>query len=108
MPAGGTLVIACWCQREATLAKPFSQQEQQELQFLCEEWAHPYFISIKDFERLLQVGCFDLQRRKMLVVWCSGLWESPEEQPRNLVAHCYLQRGQLRENWCRHSTLVPK
>jgi len=54
--AGGTLVIACWCQREETPDKPFTDKERQELQFLYDEWAHPYFISIQEFERLMRVS----------------------------------------------------
>uniref|UniRef100_A0A7S3VSG5 Methyltransferase domain-containing protein n=1 Tax=Dunaliella tertiolecta TaxID=3047 RepID=A0A7S3VSG5_DUNTE len=51
---GGTLVIACWCQREETPDKPFTDREREELQFLYDEWAHPYFISIQEFERLMK------------------------------------------------------
>jgi len=50
---GGTLVIACWCQREETPSRPFSADEKKELQFLYDEWAHPYFISIEEFVRLM-------------------------------------------------------
>lgn len=50
---GGTMVIATWCQREETAATPFSQHEQAELQFLYDEWAHPYFVSIEEYERLM-------------------------------------------------------
>lgn len=48
-------MIACWCQREETPSTPFSPEENEELRFLYEEWAHPYFISIQEFERLMQV-----------------------------------------------------
>ncbi|GLC52876.1 hypothetical protein PLESTB_000683600 [Pleodorina starrii] len=51
---GGTLVIACWCQREETPAAPFSQQDKDDLQFLYDEWAHPYFISIQEFDRIMK------------------------------------------------------
>ena len=53
---GGTLVIACWCQREETPSTPFSSQEKKDLQLLYDEWAHPYFISIQEFERLMNVS----------------------------------------------------
>lgn len=53
---GGSLVIACWCQREETPENPITDAERQELQFLYDEWAHPYFISIQEFCRLMQVG----------------------------------------------------
>jgi hypothetical protein len=52
------MVIACWCQREAGVngAPPLSKQEQEELNFLYEEWAHPFFISIQEFCRLMEVS----------------------------------------------------
>jgi SAM-dependent methyltransferase len=53
---GGHLVIACWCQREETPEKPLSDEDKANLQFLYEEWAHPYFISIQEFCRLMEVG----------------------------------------------------
>jgi len=49
---GGTLVLACWCQRDADAARgarPLTQDDRANLTFLCEEWAHPYFISIEEF-----------------------------------------------------------
>jgi MPBQ/MSBQ methyltransferase len=51
------MVIACWCQREAGIngAPPLSKQDQEDLNFLYEEWAHPFFISIQEFCRLMQV-----------------------------------------------------
>ena len=54
--AGGTLVIACWCQREETPATPFSNEEKDQLQFLYDEWAHPFFISNLHFGRLMEVS----------------------------------------------------
>ncbi|KAG2492299.1 hypothetical protein HYH03_009539 [Edaphochlamys debaryana] len=50
---GGTLVIACWCQREEG-SRPFTEQDKADLQFLYDEWAHPYFISIEEFGRLMR------------------------------------------------------
>lgn len=58
---GGTLVIACWCQREETAARPFSADDKKQLQFLYDEWAHPFFISIQEFERLMKgTGAMDV------------------------------------------------
>lgn len=54
--AGGTLVIACWCQREETPEKPFTDKDRADLQFLYDEWAHPFFISYEEFGRLMEVG----------------------------------------------------
>ena len=53
-------MIACWCQREETSATPFSQQEKDQLQFLYDEWAHPYFISNLEFGRLMEVSAQNL------------------------------------------------
>lgn len=52
---GGTLVIACWCQRDESPTAPFSDGDKARLRFLYEEWAHPFFISIEEFGRLMQV-----------------------------------------------------
>ena len=49
---GGTLVIATWCQRELAQGEEFTKDEKGKLQFLYDEWAHPYFISIEEYERL--------------------------------------------------------
>jgi MPBQ/MSBQ methyltransferase len=51
---GGVLVIATWCQREAdALKNPFTDKEKKNLAFLYEEWAHPFFVSIEEYERLM-------------------------------------------------------
>ena len=49
---GGKIVIATWCQRETP--PEFTEKEKSNLKFLYEEWAHPYFISYEEYERLLQ------------------------------------------------------
>lgn len=51
---GGRLVIATWCQREVTPDTPFTKVETQELDFLYTEWAHPFFVSIQEYARLMQ------------------------------------------------------
>jgi MPBQ/MSBQ methyltransferase len=51
---GGKIVIATWCQREATPTTPITAAEQKELLFLYEEWSHPYFVSIEEYARMLQ------------------------------------------------------
>jgi MPBQ/MSBQ methyltransferase len=50
---GGTLVIATWCQREATPDRPLTPKEKDKLQFLYDEWAHPYFISKEEYVRIM-------------------------------------------------------
>lgn len=53
--AGGSLVIATWCQREETPDEPFTARERGALQFLYDEWAHPFFVSVQEYGRLLEV-----------------------------------------------------
>jgi hypothetical protein len=53
--AGGSLVIATWCQREETPDEPFTARERAALQFLYDEWAHPFFVSVQEYGRLLEV-----------------------------------------------------
>lgn len=77
---GGTLVIACWCQREETPQAPFSEKDKADLKFLYDEWAHPYFISIQEFERLMN-GTGKLQavhtanwNKNTLASWRHSIW----------------------------------
>merc|ERR1711924_46627 len=48
----GNLAIA-WCQREETLDTPFTDKEKDDLKFLYDEWAHPYFVSKEEYKRIL-------------------------------------------------------
>ena len=48
-------MIATWCQREETPEVPFSEADRAALQFLYDEWAHPYFVSVQEYGRLLEV-----------------------------------------------------
>lgn len=48
---GGTLVIATWCQRDDTDA-PLTEEDKNRLQFLYDEWAHPFFISKEAYGKL--------------------------------------------------------
>lgn len=77
---GGTLVIACWCQRDETPERPFSEQDKKDLKFLYEEWAHPYFISIEEFERIMKVRARKAAARRTRAhhTWgCAGAATSP-------------------------------
>ena len=70
------MVIACWCQREAGVngAPPLSHREKDDLQFLYDEWAHPFFISYQEFCRMLEVrlGPFWWGVVCWQVYWVSG------------------------------------
>lgn len=49
---GGNMVVATWCQRDPE--PPFTENEKKDLQYVYDEWSHPYFISIKDYGQLMQ------------------------------------------------------
>jgi len=61
--AGGHIVIATWCQREETPEKPFTPKDKAALQFLYDEWAHPYFVSVQEYGRLLEVSLIVISRQ---------------------------------------------
>ena len=75
---GGTLVIATWCQRHAPPA--LTKEEKSKLQFLYDEWAHPYFISIKDYCALAEgTGAMrevegDDWTKQTIVSWRHSIW----------------------------------
>lgn len=50
---GGKFVMACWSQRDDSEI-PFDTRDQRDLQYLYEEWTHPYFISVKDWAQLMK------------------------------------------------------
>ena len=50
---GGKFVMACWSQRDESEI-PFDKRDRRDLQYLYEEWTHPYFISIPDWAKLMQ------------------------------------------------------
>lgn len=49
---GGKFVMACWSQRDDR-QRPFDKRDQRDLQYLYEEWTHPYFISIPAWAELM-------------------------------------------------------
>jgi MPBQ/MSBQ methyltransferase len=50
---GGKYVMACWSQRDDSVV-PFDARDKRDLQYLYEEWTHPYFISVNDWTKLIQ------------------------------------------------------
>jgi len=70
--AGGHIVIATWCQREETPEKPLTSRDKAALQFLYDEWAHPYFVSVQEYGRLLEVSLILFSRHT-----CGKLSPSP-------------------------------
>lgn len=50
---GGKLVIATWCQRDDS-ERAFTANEKKMLNFLYAEWTHPFFISIRQYRKLME------------------------------------------------------
>jgi len=50
---GGKFVMACWSQRDDSKV-PFDKRDKRDLQYLYEEWTHPYFISIPAWAKLME------------------------------------------------------
>eukprot|EP00980_Cylindrotheca_fusiformis_P014793 scaffold4026_cov117-Cylindrotheca_fusiformis.AAC.28 len=49
---GGKFVMATWCQRDDR-ENPFDKRDLRDLQYLYEEWSHPYFISKEAYAELI-------------------------------------------------------
>jgi len=50
---GGKFVMACWSQRDDR-DLPFDKRDKRDLQYLYEEWTHPYFICIREWKELME------------------------------------------------------
>lgn len=50
---GGKFVMAVWCQRDDTEVA-FDKRDKRDLQYLYEEWTHPYFISKEAYSELIE------------------------------------------------------
>ena len=37
-------------------ARPCSPEDRERLQYLYDEWAHPYFVSVEEYGRIMEVG----------------------------------------------------
>jgi len=77
---GGKMVIATWCQKELEKNEEFTSEEKKDLQFLYDEWAHPYFISIEEYGRFMEqtgslksVGTANWVE-ETLVSWRHSIW----------------------------------
>ena len=75
---GGSLVLATWCQRETP--PELTKVEKSQLQFLYDEWAHPYFISIQEYGRLVETCnpgaavTLDDWTKQTIVSWRHSIW----------------------------------
>ena len=49
---GGKFVMACWCQRDESKGA-FDKRDKRDLNYLYEEWSHPFFVSIETFANFI-------------------------------------------------------
>uniref|UniRef100_A0A7S1EXV6 Methyltransferase domain-containing protein n=1 Tax=Noctiluca scintillans TaxID=2966 RepID=A0A7S1EXV6_NOCSC len=49
---GGSMVVATWCERDPD--PPFTPEDRTNLDFLYQEWSHPFFISINSYKDLME------------------------------------------------------
>ena len=102
---GGKIVIATWCQREATQAAPLSAAEVSDLRFLYEEWSHPYFVSIEEYTRLMAgTGAYastgaDNWARQTLPAWRHSIWVGVWD-PWPVVARPHIWLKTVRDAYC--------
>lgn len=77
---------ACFKSEQSRTCRPFSDKEKDDLQFLYDEWAHPFFISKEEFVRLMDgTGHLDGSTsedwcEQTLPSWRQSIWvgvESP-------------------------------
>lgn len=50
---GGKFVMACWSQRDDSVV-PFDKRDLRDLNYLYEEWTHPFFISVPAWAKLME------------------------------------------------------
>jgi MPBQ/MSBQ methyltransferase len=50
---GGKFVMACWSQRDDPIV-PYTKRDLRDLNYLYEEWTHPFFISVPAWAKLME------------------------------------------------------
>ncbi len=50
---GGRLIVATWCQRDGT-GTPLTAKERRKLEYLCNHWSHPLFISLNEYSQIMK------------------------------------------------------
>mmetsp|Transcript_17996 Transcript_17996/g.24933 ORF Transcript_17996/g.24933 Transcript_17996/m.24933 type:complete len:376 (+) Transcript_17996:67-1194(+) len=101
---GGKYVMATWCQRDDR-DKPFTEKDERDLNYLYEEWTHPYFISIEKYAELIdatglmnKVTTADW-KEETIASWRHSVWVGVYD-PRGFIfkPHKYLKC--LRDGYC--------
>jgi len=100
---GGRMVVATWCERETP--PEFTPEERKTLDYLYGEWTHPYFISIEEYERImqrtgkLQQIVTDDWAQETLPAWRQSIWVGVWD-PWPVVRRPHLWWKVVRDAWC--------
>ena len=100
---GGRMVVATWCQRETP--PEFNAEERKTLDYLYGEWTHPYFISIEEYERIMQrTGKLDMivtddWAKETIPAWRQSIWVGVWD-PWPVVRRPHLWWKVARDAWC--------
>jgi MPBQ/MSBQ methyltransferase len=100
---GGRIVVATWCQRETP--PDFSPQERKTLDYLYGEWTHPYFISIEEYDRIMQRTnkleqiVTDDWAVQTIPAWRQSIWAGVWD-PWPVISRPHLWWKVVRDAWC--------
>jgi len=100
---GGRIVIATWCQRETP--PEFTPKERKTLDYLYGEWTHPYFISIEEYQRIMdRTGSLseiviDDWATETIPAWRHSVWVGVWD-PWPVIKRPYLWWKVVRDAWC--------
>ena len=101
---GGKFVMACWCQRDDSEV-PFDKRDQRDLNYLYEEWTHPFFVSIKTFASLVDdTGMMGPVKtanwvKETIASWRHSIWVGVYD-PRGFIFKPRLYVKCLRDAYC--------
>jgi len=100
---GGRIVVATWCQRESP--PEFTPKERKTLDYLYGEWTHPYFISIEEYERIMQKTgkltsiVTDDWAEQTIPAWRHSVWVGVWD-PWPVIRRPRLWWKVIRDAWC--------
>jgi len=101
---GGKFVMATWCQRDDRI-DPFDDKDRRDLNFLYEEWTHPYFISIEAYKELInKTGMMEDVRtddwnKETIPSWRHSVWVGIYD-PRGFIFKPHKYMKCVRDAYC--------
>merc|ERR1719445_5103 len=100
----GKFVMATWCQRDDRIVE-FTKKDKRDLNFLYEEWTHPYFISIEKYRELIdatklmnEVKTSDW-KDETIASWRHSIWVGVED-PKGWILKPRTYVKCLRDAYC--------